>query len=172
MFNVRVYVFKHMAHLWVWLHLPGLSSKIKCESVQSDQSTKMFTLKNFQLYCMQYWLKKHWPDQALFKHSLLTNSISNSAILHNNYILLLSDLCTCVHVKKKWRCKGSHSSSVSGSNCLVSLQTCRKAMGWCTAQWKMLMQKPSWKSHTNIMQLYDAYMTISAICHMVCPWSC
>ena len=29
-----------------------------------------------------------------------TNSISNSAILRNNYISLLSDLCACVHVKK------------------------------------------------------------------------
>ena len=47
------------------------------------------------------------------------NSISNSATLHNNYISLLSDLCTCVHGNKKWRRKGSHSSSVSGSNRLV-----------------------------------------------------
>ena len=39
--------------------------------------------------------------QALFKHSQHTNCISNSAILRNNYILLLSDLCACVHVKKK-----------------------------------------------------------------------
>ena len=29
-----------------------------------------------------------------------TDSISNSAIMRNNYISLLSDLCTCVHVKK------------------------------------------------------------------------
>ena len=41
--------------------------------------------------CMQYCLKNHWPDQAFCKHSLHTNCISNSAILHNNhdYILLL-----------------------------------------------------------------------------------
>jgi len=78
-------------------------------------------------------------SQALFKHSLHTNCISNSAILHNNYISLLSDLYACVHVKKKWHRKGSHSSSVSGSNCLVWLQTWKKAMGWCTAQWKMLL---------------------------------
>ena len=48
---------------------------------------------------------------------------------------MLSDLCACVHVKKKWRRNGSHSSSVSGSNLL---QAWKKAMGWCTAQWKML----------------------------------
>jgi len=55
-------------------------------------------------------------SQAFFKHS---NSISNSAILRNNYISLLSDFCACVHLKKNWRRKGSHSSSVSGSNRLV-----------------------------------------------------
>ena len=49
---------------------------------------------------MQYWLKNHWPDQAFFKHSPHANSISNSTILRNNYISLLSDLCACVHVKK------------------------------------------------------------------------
>ena len=38
---------------------------------------------------------------GFFKHSPHTNSISNSAILSNNYILLLSDLCACIHVKKK-----------------------------------------------------------------------
>ena len=47
-------------------------------------------------------------SQAFFKHSPLTNSIPNSAILRNNYISLLGDLCACVHVKKKWRRKGSH----------------------------------------------------------------
>ena len=43
-----------------------------------------------------------WAEesQAFFKLSQHTNSISNSAILRNNYISLLSDLCACVHVKK------------------------------------------------------------------------
>jgi len=39
--------------------------------------------------------------------------ISNSAILRNNYILLLSDLCACLHVKKKWRRKRSHTEFFS-----------------------------------------------------------
>ena len=39
--------------------------------------------------------------------------------------------------EEKWRRKGSHSSSVSGSKRLVRLQTCEKAMGWCTAQREM-----------------------------------
>ena len=77
-------------------------------------------------------------SQAFFKHSPHTNSIFNSAILRNNYISLLSDLCACVH-RKKWRRKGSHSSSVSSTNRLVWLWTWKKAMGLCTAQWKMLL---------------------------------
>ena len=32
-----------------------------------------------------------------------------------------------------------HSSSMSGSNCLVRLQNWKKVVGWCTAQWKMLL---------------------------------
>jgi len=40
-------------------------------------------------------------SQAFFTHFPHTNSIiSNSAILRNNYISLLSDLCACIHVKK------------------------------------------------------------------------
>jgi len=59
-------------------------------------------------------------SQAFFKHSPHTNSsISNSVILRNNYISLLSDLCACVHWKKKWCRKGGYSSSVSGSNRLA-----------------------------------------------------
>jgi len=40
-------------------------------------------------------------SQAFFKLSQHTNSISNSANLHNNYISLLSDLCACVHMEKE-----------------------------------------------------------------------
>jgi len=91
-------------------------------------------------------------SQAFFKHSKPTNSISNSVILRNNYISLLSDLCACIHVKKKWRRIGSHSSSVSGSNHLVWLQTWKKAMGWALLSEKCccFMRKPSWKSHANL----------------------
>ena len=63
-------------------------------------------------------------SQAFFKLSQHTNCISSSAILRNNYISLVSDLCT-------WRRKRSHSSSVNGSNCLVLLgllQTAWRAM--------------------------------------------
>jgi len=37
MFNVCVHIHKHIACLWVWLHLPGLSLKIKTQNIQSDQ---------------------------------------------------------------------------------------------------------------------------------------
>jgi len=39
-------------------------------------------------------------SQAFLKLSQHTDSISNPAILRNNYISLLSDLCACVHMKK------------------------------------------------------------------------
>ena len=71
---------------------------------------------------MQCWLKNHWPDQAFFKQSPHTNSIPNSVILHNNYISLLSDSCACVHVKKKWRRQGSHSSSVESPRVTSNLE--------------------------------------------------
>jgi len=45
-----------------------------------------------------YALLSEESDQAFFKHSPHTNYISNSAILCNNYISLLSDTCACVHV--------------------------------------------------------------------------
>jgi len=81
----------------------------------------------YELKFAIYYLAASLPSQAsyavlaeeslaFFIHSLLTN---NSAILRNNYISLLSDLCACANVKKKWRRKGSHSSSVSRSNRLV-----------------------------------------------------
>jgi len=40
---------------------------------------------------------------------------------------------------KKLHRKGSHSPSGSGSNRLIRFQICKRAMGWCTAQWKMLL---------------------------------
>ena len=93
-------------------------------------------------------------SQAFFKHSphMHTNIISNPAILHNNYISLLSELCACVHVKKKWRRKGSHSSSVSGSNRLACLQTWKKRWAGALLSEKRccFVQRPSWKSHTNL----------------------
>jgi len=47
-----------------------------------------------------------------------------------------------VHVKKNGIAKEANSSSVSSSNRLVRLQTWKKAKGWCTAQWKMLLFCP------------------------------
>jgi len=89
-----------------------------------------------------------------------TNSISNSAILRNNYISLLSDLCACVHVKKKWHRKGSHSSSVSGS---CDFKSEKKAMRWCTALCKCccFVWKPSWKVTQIWTSLYEDFLSSS-----------
>jgi len=86
---------------------------------------------------MQYWLINHWLSSNSTPRTPKVFLIQQ--FLRNNYISLLSDLCACVHVKKKWCHNRSHSSSVSGSNRLVQLQTWKKTMGWCTAQWKMLL---------------------------------
>ena len=46
-------------------------------------------------YCMRFVIF------VKLTNSLTMGYISNSANLHSKYILLLSDLCTCIHVKKK-----------------------------------------------------------------------
>jgi len=76
---------------------------------------------------MQYWLKNQ------------TRLSSNT--LGTPTVFLIQQSCVIIfHTpEEKWHHKGSHSSSVSGSNCLVRLQICKKAMGWCTALWKMLL---------------------------------
>ena len=101
---------------------------------------------------MQYCLKNNSPDQALFKHSQHANCTSDSTIMRNSYNSLLSDLCACVHVKKKWHHKGSHSSSVSGSNHLVWLWTWKKWWAGALLSEKCccFVRKPSWKIHTNL----------------------
>ena len=73
----HVLFFKQQMHAWAEV----------CHLLQSSKSP----LTGF--LCSIGW-RIIWPDQAFF------NSISNSAILHNNYISLLCDLCACVHVKK------------------------------------------------------------------------
>ena len=83
---------------------------------------------------MQYWLKNH----GLSSNIPHTCSITNYAILHNNNIVAKWFVRIHTH-EEKMASKGSHSSSVSSSNRLVWLQTWKKAMGWCTAQWKMLL---------------------------------
>ena len=85
---------------------------------------------------MQYWLKNHWLSSNT-PHIPTVFLIQQSCV---SYISLLSDLWACVHGRKKWhRSAVRHSSSVSSSNRLVWLQTWKKVIGWCTAQWKMLL---------------------------------
>jgi len=46
-------------------------------------------------------------DLSCLSGLMCTNRIYNSAILSNNYVLLLSDLCTCAYYRTKWNCKWS-----------------------------------------------------------------
>ena len=67
-----------------------------------------------------------------------------TVFLIQQFCIIITFRCwvICVHAytwRKIWRCKGSYGFSVSGSNRLVWLQTWKKAKGWCTAQWKMLL---------------------------------
>ena len=79
-------------------------------------------------------------DQTRFLQTLPhTNCISNSAILHNDYISLLSDLCACVHAKKNGIAKEAIVLQWAVWTASWDLQKWKKAMGWCTAQWKMLL---------------------------------
>ena len=85
------------------LHLVTFLMFLILVHVTFFSSRCMFELK-FAIYYRAASLPSHAvlaeESQAFFKHSQHTNSISNSAILRNNYISLLSDLCACVHVKK------------------------------------------------------------------------
>ena len=88
--------------------------------------------------------KSRTPKLLVADPSLSSSTPRTQTVFRNNYISLLSDLCACVHLKKKWRRKGSHSSSVSGSKLMNRIASYdfkpgKKATGWCTAQWKMLL---------------------------------
>ena len=128
---------------------------------------------------MQYWPKNHWPDQAFFKHSLQSNCISHSAILRNKYISLPSDLRACVHMKEKW-CHKKKEIVLQ----LVARTTSRDlkpAMGWCTAQWKMLLSckfelahlkkkkkegRTFWESGNFLFRYFcDAFSTTGCVVH-------
>jgi len=94
---------------------------------------------------MQFWLKNHWPgsvqtlestvDGKTFLVSMYANHTSNSTILSHNYVSLLSHLCACVQVKKIVA-NEAIALSVTNSKHLLKLE---EALGWCTAQWKMLL---------------------------------
>ena len=120
-----------------------------CHLSQSSKSVLTGILSR----CMQYWLKNHWPDQVVFKHSLHTNCISNSAILCNNYISWPSDLCACVHDKKKMASQRKpYFFSEQFKSPHETSNLVKEVMGWYTAQWKCccFVQKPLWKSHANL----------------------
>ena len=107
------------------------------EVCQSSKSV----LTGFLSSCMQYWLKNHRPDQALFKHSLHTAVptvflIQQSCVIVTFHCKMIMHMCTR---EEKRRLKGSHSSSVSGSNARETSNAGKKAMAWCTAQLKMLL---------------------------------
>jgi len=90
-------------------------------------------------------------SQAFFKHSPHTNSISNSAILRNNYISLLSDLCACVH----WRKSGIAKEAMVHWAVRIASRDFKSGKKWwagalLSEKCYCFVQKPSWKSHANL----------------------
>ena len=88
--------------------------------------------------------------QALFKH--WTMDAKDSPCLHARTIFkviivsLLSDFCACV---ENGVVNEAISSSVTGSNCYMRLQTCENVMGWCTAvRCCFFAWKQFWKSYS------------------------
>ena len=80
-------------------------------------------------------------------------SISNSAILRNNYISLLSDLCACVHLKKNGVVKEAIvlQWAVRIASCDFKLGTKRWWAGALLSEkCYCFVRKPSWKRHTNL----------------------
>ena len=84
-----------------------------------------------------------------FLQTLPAHIISNSAILRNNYISLLSDLCACVHAKKKngvvkeaivlqWAVRIASRDFQPGKKRWASALLSEKCCGF--------VQKPSWQS--------------------------
>ena len=91
-------------------------------------------------------------SQAFFKHSLHTNSISNSAILRNHYILLLSDLCACY----TWRKNGVVKEAIVLRWVVrIALRDFKPGKKQCASallseKCCCFVRKPSWKSHANL----------------------
>ena len=143
--SISCYIFNVF---FILVHVTFFSSK--CKFAIYHRAASLFSQASSVDVCSIGW--RIIDQTRLIKHSLHTNFISNSAIWHNNYILLLSNLCACVHVKKKWHRKGGHSSSVSGSNRLVRLQTWKKWWAGALLSGKCccFVWKPLWKSHINL----------------------
>jgi len=84
------------------------------------------------------------------QHSPHTNSIS--AIVRNNYISLLSDLCACVHVNKNGVVKEAIvlQWAVRIASCDFEHGKKRWAGALLSEKCCCFVRKPSWKSHANL----------------------
>ena len=108
---------------------------------------------DFSMRCTRFLsLPTPRKNQAFFKHSPHTNCISNSAILRNNYISLLSDLHACVHVKKNGVVKEAIvlQRAVRIASCDFKPGTKRWASALLSEKCCCFVRKPSWKSHANL----------------------
>ena len=93
---------------------------------------------------MQYWLKNY----RLSSNTPRTPTV----FLIQQPCVIAKWFVHMLHGKKKWRRKGSHSSSVSGSNRLVWLQTWKKRWAGALLSEKCccFVRKPSWKIHVDL----------------------
>jgi len=92
------------------------------------------------LTAIVYVAAKEQPDVTSRQLNSLA-LVCNWSIHWSWVVIMFHCLVLCAHVHKwrKWCCKWSCCSWVTGFKCLVTLQSCQKVMGLWTAQCKMLL---------------------------------
>jgi len=87
-------------HAKYQMQILQISCSGKCHCADACLSWSLPSLTEQQVPPQASYAALAEESQAFFKCSPHTKSISNSAILHNNYISLLSDLCACYTWRK------------------------------------------------------------------------
>ena len=104
MFNVCVRICKHIARLWVWLHLTGLSSKIKTWKRSMWPIREGFHPRKFSRYTVVHvWLSSKWSTPPtpflLLSHSFCSHWTN----LPRTMLEVASQIVWHIHAIAAWR---------------------------------------------------------------------